>query len=52
MHQQPIFEHNLAFLNGNADTLFDSGLCLPSGPTMTQVDVRRVSAFVADSLRN
>lgn len=50
MHQQPVFKNNCAFLNGNADSLFDSGLCLPSGPTMTQSDVERVSSLLVESL--
>jgi dTDP-4-amino-4,6-dideoxygalactose transaminase len=50
MHQQPVFRDNFSFLNGNADALFDSGLCLPSGPNMTQSDVERVSGLLADSL--
>lgn len=42
MHQQPVFAENLAFLNGNADSLFATGLCLPSGPSMTEADIARV----------
>ncbi|AUI47033.1 hypothetical protein BUN20_10855 [Bacteroides fragilis] len=28
--------------NGTSERLFDIGLCLPSGPTLTDEDIRRV----------
>ncbi|TYP75166.1 DegT/DnrJ/EryC1/StrS family aminotransferase [Aquimarina intermedia] len=34
MHQQPVFAHNKSYLNGISDTLFEKGLCLPSGSNL------------------
>lgn len=43
MHQQPVFA-NSEYLHGQgvADDLFSRGLCLPSGSSMTDLDVERV----------
>lgn len=39
MHLQPVFAGGTAFLNGTAEALFASGLCLPSGmKTVAQVE--------------
>lgn len=47
MHQQPIFAHaEFAPGSGTADWLFEHGVCLPSGSTMTDADVERVVAAV------
>ena len=32
MHQQPVFRGARSFLKGKADSVYSSGLCLPSGP--------------------
>ncbi|MDG2003429.1 MAG: DegT/DnrJ/EryC1/StrS family aminotransferase [Novosphingobium sp.] len=45
MHCQPVFAGARYFQHGNesvSDKLFDSGLCLPSGSSMTKDEVRRV----------
>lgn len=46
MHQQPVFEHCAFYGNGVSDWLFDSGLCLPSGSSMTDEDVNRVISVI------
>lgn len=51
MHQQPIFLKSESFLTGAADSLFAEGLCLPSGTSMEEPDVDRVSALIAAQLR-
>ena len=43
MHQQPVFaKHEMVYGQGVADALFASGICLPSGSTLTDADVGRV----------
>ena len=42
MHLQPVFEGTPRYLNGNADRLFDIGLCLPSGSSLTDEDFDRI----------
>ena len=38
MHLQPLFQDNLYFGADLADTLFDNGLCLPSGSNLSEED--------------
>ncbi|MCY6316966.1 DegT/DnrJ/EryC1/StrS family aminotransferase, partial [Bacteroides fragilis] len=42
MHLQPVFTDAPFYGNGTSERLFDIGLCLPSGPTLTDEDIRRV----------
>jgi dTDP-4-amino-4,6-dideoxygalactose transaminase len=42
MHAQPVFRAHPARLDGTADRLFATGLCLPSGSGMTDADLERV----------
>ncbi|AEW01572.1 pyridoxal phosphate-dependent aminotransferase [Niastella koreensis] len=42
MHLQPVFKNCLYFGNGVSETLFDKGLCLPSGSNLTQSELNRV----------
>jgi dTDP-4-amino-4,6-dideoxygalactose transaminase len=42
MHQQPVFQHCPSRLDGTSDLLFRTGLCLPSGSSLTHDDQDRV----------
>ena len=42
MHLQPIFSNEPCYLNGISDRLFDIGLCLPSGSSLTDEDFDRI----------
>lgn len=42
MHRQPVFATAPAYVNGVSEDLFAQGLCLPSGPCVTDDDVRYV----------
>jgi dTDP-4-amino-4,6-dideoxygalactose transaminase len=46
MHLQPIFEAYPYFGNNVAETLFDKGLCLPSGSNLTEEDRGRITKVV------
>lgn len=47
MHRQPVFHRRRAFLSGAADRLFATGLALPSGSSLDEGDVGRVSEAIA-----
>lgn len=42
MHLQPVFSQAPFYGDGTSEHLFDIGLCLPSGPTLTDDDICRV----------
>lgn len=42
MHKQPVYASSPAYLNGVSESLFARGLCLPSGPCVTEEDVRYI----------
>lgn len=46
MHLQPIFEKYPYYGNKVAETLFEKGLCLPSGSNLTDDDRARISAVI------
>ena len=42
MHCQPVFASSPAYVNGVSEELFACGLCLPSGPCVTDEDVHYI----------
>ena len=50
MHQQPVFSRAQSLITGVADSVFDEGLCLPSGSNMTDDDLDRVSRTIRSTL--
>ena len=44
MHSQPVYQHLEAYVNGNSDRLFATGVSLPSGSALTDEDMDRVVA--------
>lgn len=42
MHKQPVFASAPAYTNGVSEALFKCGLCLPSGPCVTDEDIRYI----------
>lgn len=42
MHTQPVFSGAPAYVNGVSEALFEVGLCLPSGPWVSDDDAARV----------
>lgn len=47
MHKQPVYKDVPAYVNGVSESLFKVGLCLPSGPYVTEEDVR----YIVDEMR-
>ena len=48
MHLQPIFEEYSYYGSKVAETLFEKGLCLPSGSNLTDAERDRISTVVKD----
>lgn len=42
MHLQPVYKNNPAYTNGVSEGLFKRGLCLPSGPMVSDADVEYI----------
>lgn len=47
MHLQPVYKNNPRYVNGMSESLFKQGLCLPSGPCVTDEDV----AYIVDTIK-
>ena len=50
MHRQPVYRDAPAYVNGVSERLFRTGLCLPSGPCVTDDDVRYIVAGIKAQL--
>ncbi len=46
MHLQPVFKESPYYGNNIAESLFERGLCLPSGSNLTTLDKERITAVV------
>ncbi len=46
MHQQPVFREAPAYGSGISDTLFENGLCLPSGSNLSEQELSRIVSIV------
>ena len=51
MHQQPVFKDCPKYLNGISDDLFKKGLCLPSGSSLTEDDLQRITSIIKNYFR-
>ena len=47
MHKQPVYKNAPAYVNGISEGLFRCGLCLPSGPMVTDDDVK----YIIDNIK-
>ena len=50
MHLQPVFSSRRAFLSGTSEELFDRGVTLPSGSSLSDDEVERVALAVKNAL--
>jgi dTDP-4-amino-4,6-dideoxygalactose transaminase len=48
MHLQPIFSKYPYYGGTIAETLFENGLCLPSGSNLTAIEKERVKEVIID----
>ena len=46
MHTQPVYKDAPAYVNGVSERLFGKGLCLPSGPMVTDEDFNRIVSVI------
>lgn len=46
MHAQPVYQNVPSYTNGVSESIFKRGLCLPSGPLVTDEDV----AYIVDTI--
>ena len=47
MHKQPVYKDAPSYVNGVSEALFKVGMCLPSGPYVSDEDVR----YIVDSIK-
>ena len=51
MHRQPVFSRTgIAYVNGVSERIFRRGLCLPSGPQVSDDDVQRIVSVIKASV--
>ena len=50
MHLQPVYKDAPAYLNGVSESLFKVGICLPSGPLVTDDDVRYIVDTIVEAI--
>ncbi|MDX1638540.1 MAG: aminotransferase class I/II-fold pyridoxal phosphate-dependent enzyme [Balneolaceae bacterium] len=50
MHRQPLYEKYPRYESGISDFLFEYGLCLPSGSSLTEVERERVVSTIKNTL--
>jgi dTDP-4-amino-4,6-dideoxygalactose transaminase len=48
MHLQPVFKNAPSYLNGLSESLFERGLCLPSGSNLSREDLE----FIGSSIKS
>jgi len=50
MHLQPVYKDSPAFTNGFSEYLFKHGICLPSGPWVTDDDVKYIVQKIKEAI--
>ena len=48
MHKQPVYKNAPAYVNGVSESLFKVGMCVPSGPCVSEDEVR----YIVDTIKN
>lgn len=46
MHMQPVFKEHISFTNGVSEQLYNTGICLPSGSSLLQEDLDRITRII------
>ena len=47
MHKQPVYKNSPAYINGVSEHFFKVGMCLPSGPCVTDDDIK----YIVDTIK-
>ena len=50
MHKQPVYKDAPAYVNGVSEKLFKTGICLPSGPWVTDEDVKYIVECIKETI--
>ena len=50
MHKQPVYKNVPSYVNGVSEALFKIGMCLPSGPYVTDEDVRYIVEKIKEAI--
>ena len=50
MHKQPVYKDALAYVNGVSEALFKVGMCLPSGPYVSDEDVKYIVNCIKEAI--
>lgn len=50
MHKQPVYKDAPAYVNGISEALFKVGMCLPTGPYVTDDDVRYIVESIKEAI--
>ena len=50
MHKQPVYKNAPAYVNGVSEEIFKSGMCLPSGPYVSDEDVRYIVETIKENI--
>lgn len=51
MHKQPVFRNCPAYTNGVSESVFKRGICLPSGPMVTEQDVNYIIQTIKQAIK-
>ncbi|SHE80468.1 dTDP-4-amino-4,6-dideoxygalactose transaminase [Bacteroides luti] len=51
MHKQPVYAKSPAYVNGVSESLFKKGMCLPSGPMVTDEDVKYIVGKIKECIK-
>lgn len=51
MHCQPVYHDAPSYVNGISESLFHKGLCLPSGPMVSDDDVKRIIRTILSNIK-
>jgi dTDP-4-amino-4,6-dideoxygalactose transaminase len=50
MHKQPVYASAPAYVNGVSEAMFKVGMCLPSGPCVSDDDVRYIVETIKSAI--
>lgn len=50
MHKQPVYANNPSYVNGVSESLFAKGLCLPSGPYVSDDDAKYIVGQIRENI--
>ena len=50
MHKQPVYKYAPAYVNGISESIFKMGMCLPSGPCVSDDDVKYIVETIKSAI--